>query len=282
MLDISLINPYIRVAMQSVLKSGHEITKRIIFDYELIYIEYGEFNLNYNGTDHLCQKGQFIFLRPGISHSFSKIKSDLSQPHIHFDITHAPNSTQVPVCFKDKDNLTEEEKKKIRPDIFAQYEQNPLVVFSNTKAALQLFYKIINTPQPSSLVQKATLIKLIDMLITDNFPNVFEEDNASGYSVEAQLKDYLDAGQGLVSNLDSIAHQFNYSKYYLERRFKNRYGISLISYRNEKRMQTAKTLLEIQPVSAVAEKLGFSSIYVFSRAFKNRFGFSPNEYKKAR
>ena len=42
MLDISSINPYIRVAMQSVLSKGKIIASRIIFDYELIYIEDGD------------------------------------------------------------------------------------------------------------------------------------------------------------------------------------------------------------------------------------------------
>ena len=32
--------------------------------------------------------------------------------------------------------------------------------------------------------------------------------------------------------------------------------------------------------SAVAEALGYSSIYVFSRAYKNRFGTAPTAYKK--
>ena len=83
------------------------------------------------------------------------------------------------------------------------------------------------------------------------------------------------AGQGITFSLQDIAKQFNYSKYYLERRFKERYNISFISYRNNKRMMLAKTMLLNDSVSNVAEKLGFSSIYVFSRAFQNLFGYSP-------
>ena len=118
MLDNSIINPYIRVAMQSILRKGTKIARRIIFDYELIYVANGEFILNYNETDYKCAKGQFILLRPGISHSFSVTDTDLSQPHIHFDITHISNSKQVPVCFKDLNELGDEERKLIREDIF--------------------------------------------------------------------------------------------------------------------------------------------------------------------
>jgi len=280
MIDDSIINPYIRVAMQSVLRKGTKIAQRIIFDYELVYIADGEFILNYNETDYRCTKGQFILLRPGISHSFSVTDTNLSQPHIHFDITHMSDSRQVPVCFKDLNDLGTGERKHIREDIFQKYPQTPFVVFSDHQAALEIFYTIVNQPKTSSLSQKGMLIRLIDILIKDNFPEVFGNSSESVYSVEEQVKDYLDADQGLTSNLDDIAKQFNYSKCHLEHRFKDRYGISLIAYRNNKRMQLAKKMLQTKSVSNVADKLGFSSIYVFSRAFKNHFGFSPSNCKE--
>lgn len=282
MLDDSIINPYIRVAMQSVLRKGTNIARRIIFDYELIYIADGEFILNYNETNYRCMAGQFILLRPGISHSFTVTDTDLSQPHIHFDITHMLDSRQIPVCFKDLKDLEIEERKNIREDIFRKYPPKPFVVFSDQKEALETFYAIVNNPKPSSLTQKGLLIRLIDMLIEDNFPETFVDNTEFIYSIEEQVKDYLDANQGLTSNLDDIAKQFNYSKCHLEHRFKYRYGISLIAYRNNKRMQSAKIMLTTQSVSDVSNKLGFSSIYVFSRAFKNHFGISPSDYKKAR
>ena len=254
----------------------------MIFYYELIYIENGELILNYNETDYRCTKGQFILLRPGISHSFSVTNTDLSQPHIHFDITHISDSRQVPVCFKDLNELEYDERKHIREDIFRKYPKNPFVVFSDHQAALEAFYTIVSHPKPSYLMQKGLLIRLIDMLIEDNFPETFADNAEFVYSIEEQVKDYLDANQGLTSRLDDIAKQFNYSKCHLEHRFKDRYGISLIAYRNNKRMQLAKTMLVTQSVSDVSDKLGFSSIYAFSRAFKNHFGISPSDYKKAR
>ena len=84
----------------------------------------------------------------------------------------------------------------------------------------------------------------------------------------------------MSSRLEDIAKQFNYSKYYLDHCFKTAYGTSLIAYRNEKRMLLAKEMLENETVSSVSEKLGFSSIYVFSRAFHNFFGFPPSYLKQ--
>lgn len=279
-MDISKINPYIRIAMRSILRAGKVIKRRIIYDYELIYIDAGEFIFNYNGVDYLCQKGDFIFIRPNIPHSFSGIKRDLSQPHIHFDMTHLTDSPAVPVSFKDFPDLTDREKAMIRDDFFIAFPQTPLVKFSNTEYVLRLFYEIVDSGALCSLQQKAKLILIIEQLIADNFQGSFEQ-IASQYPIENQIKDYIDAGQGISSNLDDIAKQFNYSKYYLDRRFQKKYGISIIAYRNEKRMQTARELLKNETVSAVCEKMGFSSIFVFSRAFKNCFGISPSDCKKA-
>ena len=279
MLDISSINPYIRIAFHSVLPEGSEIKRRIIFDYELIYIEKGSFVLNYNETDYKCKTGDFILIRPGIPHSFSQINENLSQPHIHFDMTHIKNSVLVPISFKDEDTLTAEEKSWIREDVFSDYPKTPFVVFSDKSLALKLFFKTIDMSDISPLFSKAKLLQLIEMLISDNFANVFTPE-AHNYSAEKQIKDYIDASQGLNARLSDFAKQFNYSECYLDHRFKKRYGVGIITYRNRKRMQTAKEMLSNSSVTEVSQKLGFSSIYVFRRAYKNHYGSSPASVKK--
>ena len=280
MLDISMINPYIRVAMDSILPANHEIKRRIIFDYELIYIADGEFVFYYDDIAYPCKAGQFIFIRPGIPHSFSEIKSNLTQPHIHFDISHLSNSKQVPISFKDFSALTENEKNWIREDIFFKYPKTPFVYFSDNQQALQLFYEIVHKTHRSALLGKAKLLQLIEMLLYDNFANIFKQDYHL-YPVEKQVKDYIDAGQGLTVKLDDFAKHFNYSKCYLDHCFHKKYGIGIIAYRNQKRMQAAKELLKHSSVTEVSENLGFSSIYAFSRAFKYHFGISPTASKTA-
>jgi len=275
--NVDSINPYIRTALQSVFRAGTEIKRRIIFDYELIYIEKGEFILNYNNRDYKCEKGQFLLLRPGISHSFSGIEKELSQPHIHFDIVYRKESPRIPISFKDIAEFTAEERLLIHKDIFVDYPQNPFVNFEDKEKALKLFFEIINEQKSSPLLQKARMTQIIDMLISDNFPDCFSEEPEK-YGVAQQLKDYIDAGYGMASTLTDFEKQFSYSKYYLERQFKKNYGTSLMNYKNNKRMQLAETLLKKHTVSYVSEKLGFTSIYVFSRAFKQHYGCSPTKY----
>lgn len=275
--DIQSVNPYIRVAMRSVITSEKSIKRRVIFDYELIYIESGEFTLNYNEMDYKCREGQFILLRPGVPHSFSEIKDQLSQPHIHFDMMYSVNSRKTPVSFKDINEFTPWEHVLMQKDIFEDYPQLPFVTFSQKEKVLELFYGIMDEKQESGLVQKARLIQILDMLIAENFPNSFLKAENS-YSIAHQLKDYMDSEQGMSARLSDFEKQFSYSKYYLERQFKKSYGESIISYRNKKRMETAAKLLRTDPVTGVSEKLGFNSIYAFSRAFKQHFGVAPSKF----
>ena len=155
-----------------------------------------------------------------------------------------------------------------------------MIRFADHPRALALFYEIVREPKASSLSAKGKLLSLLDLLIADNFPNCFAESDEPAYPLAQQLKDYIDAGQGLSSQLSDLEKQFCYSKYHLERRFKQLYGVSLIAYRNQRRMQRSKELLQQHSVSVVAEKMGFGSIYAFSRAYRQYFGCSPSADKK--
>ena len=278
--DLNIVNPYIRLAIPSILPRGFEIRRRALFDYELIYVENGSFMLNYAEREFPCKTGQFLLLCPGVSHGFHDLATDVSQPHIHFDVIGTANSPRVPVSFKDISAFTAAEHCLLQPNLFDSYPQQPYVDFADRTAALALFYRILALSGTSNLLlQKALFLQLLSMLIKDNFPDCFDAHDESDYPAAQRIKDFIDAGQGVAATLDELAKQFSYSKYYLERQFKTTYGVSLIAYRNNKRMQLAREMLRADSVQAVAEKLGFSSIYVFSRAYKKQFGLCPSQDK---
>ena len=95
-----------------------------------------------------------------------------------------------------------------------------------------------------------------------------------------QIKEHIDSGAGLKMNLDDLASFFSYSKFHLEKLFKDEYGEGIVAYRNKKRMQMAKQLLKDFSVTSVAEKTGYQSVYAFSRAYKTFYGTSPTKDKK--
>ena len=147
------------------------------------------------------------------------------------------------------------------------------------KLFLLAIYLIIDTQKSNPLKVKGMLTELIALLIHDNFPRSLSSNVGTPHDVTRQIKDYIDSTRGIGLDLKGLEKQFFYSKYYLEREFKKKYGVSLISYANDKKMEYAQSLLKKFTVSKAAEELCFSSIYSFSRAFKNKYGICPTEYK---
>ena len=273
----SLINPYIRVAMECIIPAGHNIACRVIYDYEIIYIERGEFTLMYDGVDYRVTRGDFIFIHPGVKHSFHIDDTEISQPHIHFDVTHRPASEMIPISFKDVCDMNDTEREWIHKDYFTSHPEAPFIRVRNKENFLDIFYKIISN-EIGALTRKALMTELLSIIIDDNFPDLLEKQET--LPIEMQVKDYLDAGNGLAMSLDDFSKNFHYNKFYLEKKFKKAFGAGLIEYRNSKRMEYANQLLARFPVSKTAETLGYKSIYSFSRAYKEHYGIPPSKHRR--
>ena len=100
-MHLSAINPYVRVALRSVLQSDIVIKQRVIYDYELIYLELGDMTFVYDGVAYACSAGDVLLICPGVPHSFHVADAPLSQPHLHFDMTERVNSERIPISYKD-------------------------------------------------------------------------------------------------------------------------------------------------------------------------------------
>jgi AraC-like DNA-binding protein len=275
-MNLSLINPYIRLARESRIKSGHNIARRVIYDYEIIYLEEGQFTFMYNDESYVCREGDFIFIHPGVPHSFIIDSGEISQPHIHFDVTCRPSSERIHISFKDIDQMTDEERSCIHEDYFAS--ESPFISVEDREEFLSVFYRIISK-RDDLITQKALMMRLISMIIKDNFEDCLDDQHH--FSATRQIKDYIDAGNGFSMTLDDFANMFFYNKFHLERRFKARFGVSLIEYRNQRRMERARELLREYSVSRVSQMLGYGSIYSFSRAYKQAYGHAPSQTAKS-
>lgn len=76
--------------------------------------------------------------------------------------------------------------------------------------------------------------------------------------------------------LDKISQKFFISKYYLCRAFKERTGVSLITYLNTKRTAMAEELIKRgEPPTSVAYQVGFKTYTSFYRAFCKYMGHPP-------
>ena len=117
-----------------------------------------------------------------------------------------------------------------------------------------------------------------------NFPqkeNTIAFNKSCNQQVANAVKDCIDNGDGILLSLTDFENQFKYNKFYIDSCFTSCFGISLIAYRNIKRMEVSRELLKLNhSVTVVAERVGYKSLYAFSRAYKKMYGASPTKDMK--
>lgn len=81
--------------------------------------------------------------------------------------------------------------------------------------------------------------------------------------------------------LNSLAHEFHMSTYYLSHKFKEVSGLNLNKYITKTRIDNACSLLNKSdtPITDIAFQCGFNSISQFNRTFKSITQLTPRDYK---
>lgn len=82
--------------------------------------------------------------------------------------------------------------------------------------------------------------------------------------------------------IQDFADHYFFSREYLSRLFKSRYGIGIYEYLTQVRMERAMSLLADPEngISDIALRIGFSDAGYFSKAFRAFTGQTPSEYRR--
>lgn len=285
-----MLSPYIRKAVYGILPPHFRLAKRIIFDYEIIYVNGGGARLIIEGEEYICQKGDVVFLRPGISHELmyyediSSVKPlDFVQPHIHFDAVYNKNSEITPICFKDREGLDADELALIQEDIIEKSIPYVFVPCKETEFG-KLFFDILSLykerPPRFELSMKIRMLELLSM--------IFEQFDVKATLSESAVNDpamivknYIDNNYLSPVTLEGLQNQFYINKYTLIRNFNRLYKKSPIAYYHERRIEYAKEQLSktARSVSSIAAQMNTDS-YSFNRFFRTHTGVSPSDYRK--
>ena len=95
------------------------------------------------------------------------------------------------------------------------------------------------------------------------------------------LMNYIDTHIYAIQNLNEIAQAMSYNYSYLSDLFCRTTNGTLQNYYQNRRMETARLLIEERTFSLtqISEMLNYSTVYAFSRAFHNYYGMSPRAYR---
>ena len=282
------LTPYIRLAWDHTVKDLHWYLKpRVIFDYEIIFLQDGEIDLMVEEEHYHVVPTDFIILRPMKRHSIRSVgKVKVHQPHIHFDLQQDEYSSQVYIPFEDLDHIPLGDHKFFRQDILDEICPNlpPVLHLKNYKRIQELFMKIIREKENrmvySEPLANGLFLLMFSLLLREYTIDNIHEKNKS-LDVAWKVQEYLNQNLNKNISLDDISHHIHVSKYYLCHEFKQVFGVSPIQYHQDSRIEHAKYLLTTTqlPIGTIAEIVGFQNIYSFSKAFKKKEHVSPSVYR---
>lgn len=98
----------------------------------------------------------------------------------------------------------------------------------------------------------------------------------------SNIKGFLDENYSKKINLDDLSNKFYINKNYLNRIFKEKFGITITHYVSQVRITKSKELLRFtdKTIENIAIECGFDGANYYCRVFKKIEGITPREYRK--
>lgn len=127
---------------------------------------------------------------------------------------------------------------------------------------------------------KLILTKVRRAFVTDSLKRRYPERGVGRASIVYRIAKYIDDHVYAVRTVGEIARALHYSESYLSTVFRQKMGVTLQTYLREKKLETAKMLLEQGnlTVGEVSELMHFDCVQSFSKNFKKFYGTTPYRY----
>ena len=271
------LNPFIRYA------KIHETyyakpENSVCYDCRIFYVLQGKGSFVANGKHYTVNRGDIYFLPPKTQYRFAfsnpqKIKIyvfnfDLTDEFCYYDnsLGTATQSTFDPSKTPSYD----------LPKEFSEVIMQPNAV--NLKNYLDecvtaFLQKTTYFKHYSSANLKLALVKLL-----------LENDNENPElslvrAIESYIRNHYNDAE---LNNETIAEEFNYHPYHLNRLMKKHSGVTMHNFLIAYRVDMAKNFLTTSHfnITMIAEKTGFPSYTHFIESFKKIVGFTPLQYRK--
>ncbi len=167
------------------------------------------------------------------------------------------------------------------PTMRAIYEKyiercgEPCFLAENPENFIKLHQRISSIAEVNSWVRDMELMQEITALLTELmrecWKKALESFNKGSQIRWGAVKAYIDKNYLEEIKLDQLAEKFSVNKYYLLRKFKEFYGVTVTQYIVQQRITKTKELLRFSELSIaeVADKSGYSDITYFTRCLKN-------------
>jgi len=234
---------------------------RILHEFQLNYITRGEGILETKSGEYVVKEGSVIILTPGLWHRYKPLSPGWKEHYIGF------NGTFTNHIFAN--------------DFFSANE--PFVQIGYNERLLQSFHEIFSHVSTEKAGYQQICSGLV-IYILSTIISIKKNENFEGKLIEQTIqRACLTIRESIDQNINiqKLAFDLNIDYSLFRKMFKVYTGISPGQYHLSLRIRQAKDLLINTDLSIkeISYRLGFESIYYFSRIFKSKTGINPTEYK---
>ena len=130
--------------------------------------------------------------------------------------------------------------------------------------------------------QKKIRLDQEEIATQDSFSSDNGNSELTPYQISQVIHDYIDEFYYENIKISMFSDKYFFSKEYISRNFKSRYGYGIYEYVLKVRMENAAKMLKDNSIKIqdVGTKVGFPDNNYFSKAFKNYYDMSPSEYRR--
>ena len=162
---------------------------------------------------------------------------------------------------------------------------SPLILSDSPTKMSEIFEKLMriygthsNSFQDDIYASSLLTQLMVNCIRTTLGRNVFSRQREDYF---VSIQNYLDSNYNENLNLDALAQQFSINKYYLQKQFKKKMGLSPNEYLTRVRLEKAKNLLRTtnETMTQIAQEVGYTASY-FDNVFKKYESVTPHIYRQ--
>lgn len=224
-----------------------------------LYMLEGECVFSFEGEKVFCTPGTLIYLPTGSKHTYTALTESIKYIRVDFRMIDVSSSEEM----------------VLTKHPYVIYDNAPFYASSLIEQLSDIFMTHTNGEK---LKSKSILYDLMSHICFDLSNN--SDKNSDIFKITAAIN-YIE--KNFTKNISTayLADMCNLSPSHFRRIFKKCKGCTPTEYKNTIRVEKAKSLLgngELT-ITEISDRLGFESVYYFSRVFKEKVGVSAKEFR---
>jgi len=245
-------------------------------EYELVLLTKGKINLGINGNQFQLEEGGIVFFNSGDIH-YIVATPDSNRFVYQFDMSLFNESIVKKINLVERLNQVSQVSSLWSDDLRLRVR----------KILLEIVEEENRQQSDMNFVIEGLMYQLVTLMIRE-FPKNSETKN-SGINIKSKMILetlnkvflYVESNYENKMTLEDVAEAAGFSVYYFTRFFKKNVGQTFVEFLNNYRIDKAKweIINTDASISAILNKVRFSSNKTFYRLFKKQTGISPKQYR---